>query len=227
MNTCDTAHVTFEHIVDGTDASIAHLLRAVRKPVRTFSFPRTIIVGIGHRARNGKESLAKAMASISPDVKIYSWADPVYSVARIFFGMQQKDAPLLQKIGNAFRADNDLVWINETLARIEKDAPLIAVIPDTRYVNEANLCDVTIRVRRMKADGTQFIADDRDPQHPSECELDDYPWMLRVDVPDDPATFDDEMANYADAILESVASVFEQCVSERTSDAQYDTDGAA
>jgi len=217
VNTCDTARYE----------TLGLLTAALATLTRTFHFPRTLIIGIGHRARNGKDSLAKAMTSISPDIKVYSWADPVYSVARLFFGMSTKDAPLLQHVGNTLRAVDDRVWINETLARIEKDAPLIAVIPDTRYVNEANLCDVTIRVRRMKADGTQFIADDRDPQHPSECELDDYPWMLRVDVPDDPATFDEEMAKYADAILESVASVFEQCVSERTSDAQYDTDGAA
>jgi len=55
----------------------------------------------------------------------------------------------------------------------------IVVIPDTRFINEVDATRVNggfyVKVVRTKEDGSQYIADDRDPNHPSEAELEGYP----------------------------------------------------
>jgi hypothetical protein len=67
----------------------------------------------------------------------------------------------------------------------------LILIPDTRFKNEAETLKLNdgyyVKVVRTNEDGTQYITKDRDPQHSSEIDLDDYPADITLkayDVPE-------------------------------------------
>lgn len=153
-----------------------------------------MILGIGNKAQNGKDTAGEAIVGYFntrrqiqvshgvkpsyPEARIFKFADALYKVCREEHGMIDKDAPLLQKVGNSRRVEFGLdYWINK-LADSMKGFDGLAVITDMRYANEADwvksVGGTTVQVTRLNQDGSQFIATDRDPNHPSEIELDGY-----------------------------------------------------
>jgi hypothetical protein len=178
------------------------------------------IIGIGHKARQGKDTLAGMIKEMTTDeCHIIHWADALYvevsnknsSVplvfrkgSRFYFvdgshaltaeypglekifnergiesyqGMAEKDSPMLQFWGTNFRRKQDPnYWVNKVLQRIETLNGLI-IIPDTRFQNEHTAIRANkglyIEVQRFNGDGSRFISRDRDPNHPSEIDLDD------------------------------------------------------
>lgn len=61
---------------------------------------KPLIIGIGHRARQGKDSAARFIHETFPQqTRIYSFASSVRAVCRTVLGMEEKDAPLLQLVG--------------------------------------------------------------------------------------------------------------------------------
>lgn len=135
------------------------------------------IIALGHKARQGKSTSAQFIArSLEGRGMIWGFADNLKTVARVTEGMTEKDAPLLQRVGLAYRQDDPDVWIKAWAATINDQQPLDwVIVPDLRYRNEATYLHekgaCLIKVVRL-LHGRPYIADDRPADHPSETELD-------------------------------------------------------
>ena len=147
-----------------------------------------LLLAFGHKARNGKDTCAHAIKDFyeyTVPVKLFPFAAALYDEARRVHGMTTKDPALLQRIGHGRRQEDPLYWVKRNFAAINmwssklKDPDnCIAIITDLRYQNEAEyikgcggyLVDIT----RINDDGSRFISPDRDPNHPSEIDLDNY-----------------------------------------------------
>ncbi|KKN03321.1 hypothetical protein LCGC14_1108860 [marine sediment metagenome] len=202
------------------------------------NYPDVIMIGLGHRARNGKDTVANMLKEQLGNVEIIHWADGVYEEctnrntayplikqeftgpSKIYYsvlddkqtgariaisnisdpflhniftkrniteyqGMISKDPEILQFWGTNFRRTlcDPNYWVKLTMKKantlaLNMDRGVI-IIPDTRFINEAEAVTINkgfyVRVVRIKEDGSQYIADDRDPNHPSEAELEGYP----------------------------------------------------
>lgn len=202
-----------------------------------------VLLGLGYKARNGKDSVANFLNKKLKYVKIVHWADGVYEECRneksnypliirhtvaqnnkeneisysllndkhtgsrltftidqvpyihkIFnsrhiteYGeMYDKDPEILQFWGTNFRRQfcDKNYWVNYTLKKINEllklsDSIKYIIIPDTRFINEVeavhNYGGLYIKVVRTNDDGSTYIAKDRDPNHQSEIELENYP----------------------------------------------------
>jgi len=196
-----------------------------------------VIVGLGHRARQGKDEIASHIQQTYANVFIVHWADALYQECRnesrkypllrksgldiealisedspaydinparmseelkellfkdsdVYWGMDEKNGPLLQWWGTDYRrASNPDYWIyrtGEIIARKinQTPAPLLALIPDTRFSNEIDMirsfnrtkdffgAGYYVEVVRRLEDGERFITPDRPKDHPSEASLD-------------------------------------------------------
>ena len=69
---------------------------------------------------SGKTTLADLLLHHDPRFVKVSFADPIYALAREYFGMDEKDRDLLIHIGEAFRARDEQVWINAFLRNVAK-----------------------------------------------------------------------------------------------------------
>lgn len=159
----------------------------------------TLIIGIGNKAQNGKDSAGEAVVDYydqknalqykhslppsGPTVKLHKFAAALYDIARKEYGMTVKDAPLLQRIGQERRQENLNYWVDKMFASIQPTTD-IAVITDVRYLNEAAAIKAKggylVNVTRLNPDGTQYITNDRPADHPSETELDGYNWDFHL-----------------------------------------------
>jgi hypothetical protein len=99
------------------------------------------------------------------------------------YGMTEKDAPLLQRVGMERREEDSEYWIKRAFAKINP-ATDIVLIPDCRYKNEAvrvkEQGGYAVNIQRLTQDGKPFIAEDRPANHPSEIDLDDWNWDFRI-----------------------------------------------
>jgi hypothetical protein len=159
----------------------------------------TLVLGVGNKARHGKDTVAEALVDHYthqqnaflkhlgstlnvPTVKQFRFAEALYDECRKLHGMKEKDAPLLQKVGAARRAENPNYWIDKVFSQMGNVD--IAVISDVRYLNEAaavkKIGGYLLNVTRLNPDGTIYIADDRPANHPSEIELDGYAWDFYI-----------------------------------------------
>jgi hypothetical protein len=142
--------------------------------------PGTFIIGIGHKARHGKDTAANhIIKATNGAAERYSFADDLYSVARVIHGMTKKDGPLLQLLGTeVYRRYNDNIWIDSLYWKLLDKRPRIALIADVRFPNEAKfvkaLGGALVKVSRFNEDDTPFVTTDRDPNHPSEVALDNF-----------------------------------------------------
>lgn len=145
-----------------------------------------LIIGIGHKARQGKNELAKELVKTYCQAgyyaKQYNFSDALYNVAR-FFGMKEKNPRLLQALGTEVgRSLNENMWIDLLDYKLEEEKPDVAIIADVRFPNEWHYIhdhpwkSLTVRIDRYNEDGTRFISDDRDPNHISETSLDGWDW---------------------------------------------------
>ena len=151
-----------------------------------------IIIGIGNRARNGKDTAGEAIKAyydnqtsllkhhgLSGDLKvsIIKFADALYKECRENYGMVEKDPILLQNVGMFRREEDSDYWIKRAFESIPNGTN-VAILTDVRFLNEANkiksMGGYLINVIRLNEDGSQYIATDRPNDHPSETELDNY-----------------------------------------------------
>jgi hypothetical protein len=145
--------------------------------------PGLAVIGLGHKARHGKDTAVAAMVRAFPSAGRFGFADDLYAIARVRHGMVEKDAPLLQQLGLEYRktfgAD---VWIRAVYAKLLTRPPGIAValIPDCRFPNELDfvkrLGGTTVRIDRVFPNGRSFLDSSRDPHHVSETSLDGATW---------------------------------------------------
>ena len=140
-----------------------------------------LILGLGHKARHGKNYLAKTLVQHCAKRGIYAqeyaFADAVKAYCRVAFGMREKDATLLQFVGtDVFRKHQPDIWVRVLADTLHEQRPEVAIITDLRFPNEMQMikdrAGYTVRVTRTQADGSPWVAPDRDPNHLSETALD-------------------------------------------------------
>lgn len=154
--------------------------------------PRTLVLGFGNKARAGKDWVARTLAHRIAGARILPFAAALKAYCRIGFGMREKNARLLQQMGtDVLRAKEPDIFVRTLYDTLAEDAvswsdPIrVVLIPDVRFPNEAAMIKqmggYVVRVKRLNADGTLYLATDRDPQHASEIALDDYPgWDHKI-----------------------------------------------
>jgi dephospho-CoA kinase len=110
----------------------------------------------------GKDSVADYLIE-NHGFKKYALADGIYKIAHEVYDMKGKERPLLHHIGESLREYNKLVWIQETLRRIEKEGHDRVIITDTRkllemaYLGEHGwenvmvYCDPKVALKRIEA----------------------------------------------------------------------------
>ena len=192
------------------------------------AFPKAhrVIIGIGHKARQGKDTAAACLQQ-EFGCTILHFADALYEECRkatilfkdtppviyfktgeedffryenppetivhwiqekgipknglpfeaqLFFGgMREKDGILLQFWGTEFRRKLFCwdYWVDKVRAVIESSPHIDFIIPDTRFKNEARM------IKNMggviwKIDRIGYLAQDRNPNHASEIDLNDW-----------------------------------------------------
>jgi hypothetical protein len=142
-----------------------------------------LIIGLGHKARHGKNYVATEIVKEADKhglyAKEYGFAHALKAYCRVAYGMRKKDPELLQVVGtNIFRKYQPDVWVEVLLAQLDEERPDIAVISDVRFPNEAEAIrhagGLLYKITRLADRGVPYVAPDRDPFHPSETALDDY-----------------------------------------------------
>lgn len=147
------------------------------------------LIGLGHRARQGKDTVARIIVKESCKkglyAKQYGFAEGVRIACRLNFSMEEKDPALLQLVGTDLYRQfvDDNYWVNLLHYRITEDQPDLAVVSDVRFWNEASYISKwggsLVRVDRFfDNNGIKQVyrAADRDLNHISETALEDYPW---------------------------------------------------
>jgi hypothetical protein len=150
--------------------------------------PETLIVGIGHKARQGKNLtgtiLLDIFRAIGVEAREYSFASALYDFCRINHGMTVKDAPLLQRVGVEQREKDVNTWVRTVFWRIAEDKPSVAIITDVRFPNEADAVKANmgymVKVSRYHADGSRFVDPSRPADHISETALDGFPFDMTL-----------------------------------------------
>jgi hypothetical protein len=149
-----------------------------------------VVLGLGNRARQGKDEAARALEAFGAGrVRRFAFSDGIAALARVSCGMTTRDPVLLQDLGYARREHDPDVWVRTTawaIADWDADArgPQVAVIAGVRFPNEAEMVTALgghlIRVRRWIR-GVPFVADDRPADHPTETALDAFAWPHTLD----------------------------------------------
>jgi hypothetical protein len=147
--------------------------------------PGVTVIGLGHKARHGKDTAAAAIIREVRGAQRFAFADDLYAIARVHYGMTVKDAPLLQRIGVDYRqVRGEDIWVRSVYAKMLQDRPRLAIITDVRFPNELAfvkaLGGTAIRVTRFNADGTMFEDPSRDPNHVSEAALNNAVWDISM-----------------------------------------------
>lgn len=170
-----------------------------------------LLIGLGAKARQGKNYVADYMKAEDSRVKTYAFADelklyckehhdelvPQWQIWHTTkqYPVKKEDpiygyTPILQWYGTeiARKADPD-TWVKALDARISRENPEIAIVTDVRFPNEAQYIKekggYLVKVVRLNSDGTQWIDAGRDPNHPSETALNDFQgWDFELEVQD-------------------------------------------
>jgi hypothetical protein len=141
--------------------------------------PNVKVVALGHKARNGKDTTAAVFQDYFGSLcRRYAFADAMKAICRAEHGMTVKDAPLLQRMGtDVYRQKNEFVWTDTLYWTIDEQRPLVAVITDCRFPNEAEMVKamggVLVDCQRFFG-GRRYVDPSRDPRHASETALDGY-----------------------------------------------------
>lgn len=160
------------------------------------------IIGIGHKARQGKNTLANEIVKLAGKegwvARTFGFADALKAYARVAHGMTSKNPRLLQVLGtDVFRETKPGIWLTvlrDTLIEASSDGVQIAVIPDVRFEDEADMiryvCNGTlVKIIRTTDDGAPMIAPDRPADHPSEVALEGYwGWSMIEPIADGDVT---------------------------------------
>jgi len=158
----------------------------------------TVIIGFGHRARCGKDSVCQFIIDVYSkenggpyDIKKYAFADELKAEVR---GRERelceqynipyrpdsegKCRELLQWWGTEFRRKQDEeYWVKKLSSRLDIELPQIALISDVRFRNEAEWIKdregYYIKVERYK-NQERYMHPAVDHDHRSETELEHY-----------------------------------------------------
>lgn len=151
----------------------------------------TLIVGFGHKAQQGKTTLAEMIHCLAPaETKVYNFSDTIVARARSLGLMgSKKNSPLLQDLGAFYRKHISLnYWITELDYSIKGDDKKIALVTGVRFTNEFDWIQanggICVDVIRQTLSGAQWISPDRPATHLSEVELDGARWDYTLSAKD-------------------------------------------
>jgi hypothetical protein len=168
-----------------------------------------LIIGIGYKARQGKNFVANYWKEAHPEIKFYAFADALKEYCRdnhdalaaryyrenqlhpMRHPLQWKTdviygcTTILQWYGtDVVRKTDPNHWVEVISQKIRDENPEIAVITDVRFPNEADWIRLSggylVEVIRKNADGSQYIDPSRPAGHPSEVALSDYDWNFTI-----------------------------------------------
>lgn len=166
------------------------------------------VIGLGHKARHGKDTAAKTLSHYLDGVERFGFADDMYAICRVLYGMVGKDAPLLQVVGTeAFKLGKTVtlpdgrvvapppgyvpdaeVWTRAVYSKILAARPRVAVITDVRFPNEMEFVKALggecWKVERRLKDGSLYVDPSRPATHISETALDAATWDRVIVNPD-------------------------------------------
>lgn len=145
-----------------------------------------ILIGITGRCESGKSTVSKAIAK---EAKSHGLKAEIFElsnyVLREAIGMStippkerseltNSEIEELVRLGSQRREENPRHWIELMLADIEEKRPYVGVVPNIRFLNEAeairSMGGSIIRIRSFVVDGVEWVSRSRDPNHPSETE---------------------------------------------------------
>lgn len=154
-----------------------------------------IKIAISGKKRSGKDTLAKILNdeygwNFDGFHKNYAIAEPIYEIARDFYGMEEKDGVLLQEIGDKLRSVKDgsgkvhtNVLCEALIRRMKRDEEEhgegLQTVSDVRLVEEyealkaAGFLMVRIEADQDSRNGRAGQEENRDESHKTETELDD------------------------------------------------------
>ena len=140
----------------------------------------------GHDWRQGREGRILGEPSFPLGRSIPDWVTPdgVMKDPRAPLGKYTK---LLQWWGTEYRRNNfgQNYWVEQWKAAVNPKADIV-FSTDMRFSNEAqavkDLGGFTVQVNRLNVDGTPFVDTSRDPNHPSETQLDGYNYDFKITV---------------------------------------------
>ena len=151
----------------------------------------TIIFGFSGRARCGKtyscEAIKRHVINGGGTAKIYDVGNMVrlYCIDNGLLpqvereNMTKEQLAILVDIGARQRAVDPEFWCRQMFAAIEAENVDVALIPNLRMQNEVDGVRArggyVIRVKRLNADGSEYISPDRDPNHFLETSLEFWP----------------------------------------------------
>lgn len=127
----------------------------------------TLLVGLGHKARHGKDEVAQALMrrllNNGTRVRLYAFAAALKAWCRVEGFMEEKDWPLLQYVGTEmFRKRDPGIRVRALAYQITEERPEAAVITDMRFPNELTLVKknggIVVKVERYNPDGTLYAA---------------------------------------------------------------------
>lgn len=137
----------------------------------------TTIIAIYGKARHGKGLFAGSLAMEIPGSFTYSFSTPLRETCKKL-GMVGKDAAFMQKLADEMRRENEDFFINFVANDIANDKPEVAIIDDLRLRREAEWVrrngGLIVKVVRVNADMTPFVADDRPADHITETDMDGW-----------------------------------------------------
>ena len=162
-----------------------------------------ILLGVGHRAESGKSTFCATIIEQCSRIGIscgeYSIGDAVleYCIREGLLPKLRRDElhngqiETLARVGYEKRKENADFWLDQVHTRISAEHPKVVLVPNVRYANEArwakDLGGHTVLVERFNGDGTRFISETRNPNHPSETGLAFWPWDFRIaNIPNRP-----------------------------------------
>ena len=160
-----------------------------------------ILIGLGAKARQGKNYVGNYMKEVIPEIQFYSFADELKKYCRDHHNELEpqwqlthqtngiplwKDdpiygcTPILQWFGtDVMRKKDPNHWIKIVEEQLSKVTPnSVNIVIDVRFPNEADFIKENngymVEVIRVNEDGTRYYDPGRDKNHLSEVALDDY-----------------------------------------------------
>lgn len=95
-------------------------------------------IAVSGKMASGKTTLVNRLIENEPRFVKVSFAEPIYKLAREYFGMVDKDRNLLIHIGESFRAKDSEVWIRAFLRRVDalEAQGNFVIVDDLRMLSE-------------------------------------------------------------------------------------------
>lgn len=175
------------------------------------AIPDVLFLGLGHRARQGKDVAAQALVDHVPGARRYAFSDAIAVYCRVCHGMTTRSPWLLQQVGLEMRVTSNPswsdVWLDALYWRIDEERPALAIITGVRFPDEASMirqCGGMVwRIDRFTPAGKPFVATDRDPNHETETALDHFEFDAVL------KNTSGEVESFKDSVITTYARHFE------------------